>query len=64
VSLPPVAATLRMIPDLSPGVLFGDEAEGVNLNFDQLGGLCTFVRDEVLPRFTRFFHAGDGSAIR
>jgi hypothetical protein len=55
VSLPPVAATLRMIPDLSPGVLFGDEAEGVTLNFDQLGGLCTFVRDEVLPRFARFF---------
>jgi hypothetical protein len=64
VSLPPVAATLMMIPDLSPGVLFGDEAEGVTLNFDQLGGLYTFVRDEVLPRFTRFFHAGDSSAVR
>ena len=36
VSLPPVAATLEMIPDLSPGVLFGEEAEGVTLNFESL----------------------------
>jgi hypothetical protein len=55
VSLPPVAATLEMIPDLSPGVLFGDEAEGVTLDFAQLRGLCSFVRDEVLPQFARFF---------
>jgi hypothetical protein len=55
VSLPPVAAGLQMIPDLSPGVLFGDEAEGVTLDLAQLGGLCSFVRDEVLPQFARFF---------
>lgn len=55
VSLPPVAAALEMIPDLSPGVLFGDEAEGVSLDFEQLGALYKFVCDGVLPQFTRFF---------
>jgi hypothetical protein len=55
VSLPPVAASLEMIPDLSPGVLFGDEAEGVTLDFAQIRGLCSFVRDDVLPRFAGFF---------
>jgi hypothetical protein len=55
VSLPPVAANLQMIPDLSPGVLFGDEAEGAILDLDQLRGLCNFVRDDVLPRFAGFF---------
>jgi hypothetical protein len=44
-----------MIPDLSPGVLFGDEAESVTVDFEQLRGLCNFVRDEVLPQFVRFF---------
>jgi hypothetical protein len=46
-----------MIPDLSPGVLFGDEAEGVALNFEQLGALYRFVSDGVLPRLARFFAA-------
>jgi hypothetical protein len=55
IGLPPVAASLKMIPDLSPGVLFGDEAEGVTLDLEQLRGLYRFVRDEVLPRFARFF---------
>jgi hypothetical protein len=55
VSLPAVAATMKMVPDLSPGVLFGDEAEGVTLNSEQLGGLCNFIRDEVLPQFAHFF---------
>ncbi len=53
-SLPPVAATLEMIPDLSP-VMFGGEAEGVTLEFEQLGALCEFVCDGVLPQFARFF---------
>jgi hypothetical protein len=55
VSLPPVAAGLQMIPDLSPGVLFGDEAEGAILDLDQLRGLCNFVRADVLPRLVGFF---------
>jgi hypothetical protein len=50
-----MAAGLEMIPDLSPGVVFGDEAEGAILDLDQLRGLCNFVCDDVLPRFARFF---------
>ena len=64
VSLPPVAATLEMIPDLSPGVLFGDEAEGVTLNFEQLGALYKFVCDGVLPRFARFFTGAEAATVR
>jgi hypothetical protein len=55
VSLPPVAATLEMIPYLSPGVQFGDEAEGVTLDVERLGALYRFVCDGVLPRFACFF---------
>jgi hypothetical protein len=55
ISLPPVAASLQMIPDLSPGVPFGDEAEGAILDLDQFRGLYNFVRDEVRTRFARFF---------
>ena len=50
-----MAAGLQMIPDLSPGVLFGDEAEGAILDLDQLRGLCNFVRADVLPRLVGFF---------
>ena len=42
-----------MVPEA--GVLFGDEAEGVTLDFKNLGGLSNFVRNDVLPRFARFF---------
>jgi hypothetical protein len=53
--LPSVASTLEMVPDLSPGVLFGDEAEGVTLGFPQLDALHRFVSDRVLPRLAPFF---------
>lgn len=62
-SLPPVAATLEMIPDLSPGVLFGDEAEGVTMDFEQLGALYKFVCEGVLPRFARFFTEAEAAAM-
>jgi len=55
IGLPLIAASLKMIPDLSPGVLFGDAAEGVTLDLEQLRGLYGYVRDEVLPRFASFF---------
>lgn len=55
IGLPLIAAGLTMTPDLSPGVLFGDKAEGVTLDVEQLQGLYSFVRSEVLPQFAHFF---------
>ena len=63
VNLPPVAATLEMIPDLSPGVLFGDEAEGVTLDLEQLGTLYKFVCDGVLPQFACFFTEAEAATV-
>jgi hypothetical protein len=38
-------------------VFFGDYFERISLTFDRLSYMYDFVRDDVIPRFKRFFHS-------
>ena len=42
-------------PPSSIGVVFGDEREGIRVNFDIMSKIYNFVTEEVIRKFERFF---------
>jgi hypothetical protein len=46
---------MRLEPDASFNIVFGDSIEGVEIDIEGLGRLYEFVTHDVLPRFARFF---------
>jgi hypothetical protein len=42
-------------PNISFDIVFGDAAEGISANFDDVTKIYNFVTDSVIPRFSRFF---------
>jgi hypothetical protein len=46
---------MRLEPDASFNIVFGDSVEGVEIDIEGLSRLYEFVTNDVLPRFARFF---------
>lgn len=49
------SAKLKLAPQASAGVLFGDDQSGIKINRREIRSLYEYVKEAVFPKFYRFF---------